>query len=48
MIYNVLWGFCIDPPYFGYNRAEQENPILHIFKFQEPSQAQIDMGFLDR
>jgi hypothetical protein len=34
--YNVfidLWGFSIDPPYFGYNSAEQENPILCIFIF---------------
>jgi hypothetical protein len=31
MFYKVLWGFSIDPPYFGYNYAEQENPILHIF-----------------
>jgi hypothetical protein len=31
MIYNVLWGHSIDPPYFGYNPAEQENPILRIF-----------------
>jgi hypothetical protein len=28
---HVLWGFSIDPPYFGYNSAEQENPVLHIF-----------------
>jgi hypothetical protein len=26
-----LWGFSIDPPYFDYNSAEQENPILRIF-----------------
>jgi hypothetical protein len=23
MFYKVLWGFSIDPPYFGYNYAEQ-------------------------
>jgi hypothetical protein len=45
MICNDLWGFSIDPPYFGYNSAEQENPILCILTFQEPSQTQIDMGF---
>jgi hypothetical protein len=22
MFYNILWGFSIDPPYFGYNSAE--------------------------
>jgi hypothetical protein len=31
MFYNVLWGFSIDPPYFGYNYVEQENPVLCIF-----------------
>jgi hypothetical protein len=33
--YNVLWGFSIDPPYFGYNSAGQENPVLHIFIFRD-------------
>jgi hypothetical protein len=37
MFYNVLWGFSIDPPYFGYNSAGQEKPVFHIFKFLEPS-----------
>jgi hypothetical protein len=41
-------GISIDPSYFGYNPAERENPILRIFKFQEPSQTQIDLGFLER
>jgi hypothetical protein len=22
-----LWGFFIDPPYFGYNSAEHETPV---------------------
>jgi hypothetical protein len=35
----------IDPPYFGYNSVEQENPILSIFTFQKPFQTQIDLGF---
>jgi hypothetical protein len=48
MIYNILWGFSIDPPYFGYNPVEQENPVLRIFKFREPSQTQIYLGFLER
>jgi hypothetical protein len=30
---NVLWGFSIDPHYFGYNSVEQKNPVLRIFKF---------------
>jgi hypothetical protein len=24
MIFIDLWGFSIDPPYFGYNHAEQK------------------------
>jgi hypothetical protein len=44
MFYNDLWGFSIDSPYFGYNSAEQENPVLCIFTFHEPSRTQIDLG----
>jgi hypothetical protein len=43
-----LLGFSIDPPYFGYNSAEQETLILCILTFQEPSGTQIDRGFLWR
>jgi hypothetical protein len=45
MFYNDLWGFSIDPPYFGYSSTEQENPVLCIFTFQEPSRDQIHLGF---
>jgi hypothetical protein len=31
MFYNILWGFSIDPPYFGYNSVGQENPIFVYF-----------------
>jgi hypothetical protein len=31
MFYIDLWGFSIDPPYFGYNSAEQENPVFVYF-----------------
>jgi hypothetical protein len=48
MFYHNLWGFSIDPPYFGYNSAEQETPILCILTFQGPSQTQIDLGFFGR
>jgi hypothetical protein len=48
MIYNVLWGFSIDPPYFGYNSGGKEKPVLHIFAFQGPSRTQIDPRFLER
>jgi hypothetical protein len=40
-----LWGFSIDPPYFGYNSTEQETPILCILMFQGPFGNQIDRGF---
>jgi hypothetical protein len=33
MFYKDLWGFSIDSFYFGYNSAEQENPLLCIFMF---------------
>jgi hypothetical protein len=29
-----LWGFSIDPPYFGYNSAEREIPVLCIWCFR--------------
>jgi hypothetical protein len=45
MLYSNLWGFSIDSPYFGYNFANQENPILRILAFQEPFRTQIDLGF---
>ena len=45
MFYNVLWGFSIDPLYLVDNSAEQENPILCIFKFQRPYGTQKDLGF---
>jgi hypothetical protein len=48
MICNYLWGFSIDPPYFGYNSTEEENPVLCIFTFEEPSRTQIDQGFFGR
>jgi hypothetical protein len=40
-----LRGFSINPPYFGYNSAEQEIPILCILTFQGLSETQIDRGF---
>jgi hypothetical protein len=41
-----LWGFSTNPPYFGYNSVEQENPVLRILTFWGPSETQIDLGFL--
>jgi hypothetical protein len=43
-----LWGFSIDPPYFGYNPAEQDNPVLSILTFHGPSRTQTDLGFFVR
>jgi hypothetical protein len=48
MFYNDLWGFFIDPLYFGYNSIEQENLFCVFFMFQEPSRTQIDLGFFGR
>jgi hypothetical protein len=45
---HVLWGFFVDPLYFGYNSAGQKNPVLHIFAFQGPFRTQIDLGFFGR
>jgi hypothetical protein len=41
-----LWGFFHQSPYFGYNFAKQENPVLCILMFQGHSRTQFDLGFL--
>jgi hypothetical protein len=46
-VLSCFMGISIDPPYFGYNSAGQENPILHIFKYQESSRTQIDLRFFE-
>jgi hypothetical protein len=33
MFYNILWGFFIDPPYFGYNPAKQETLFCVFLSF---------------
>jgi hypothetical protein len=43
---NDLWGFSIDPSYFGYNSVKQENPVLCIFTFQDSSRTQIDLALI--
>ena len=45
MYLDVFGDFPNDPPYFGYNSAGQENPVLCIFSFQGPIRTQIDRGF---
>ena len=44
---DVFWDFPKDPPYFGYNSAGQETPVLCIFSFQGPIRTQIDRGFFE-
>jgi hypothetical protein len=35
MFYNVLWRFSIDPLYFSYNSAGQENPVCVFLSFRD-------------
>ena len=42
-----LGDFPRSPPYFGYNSAGPENPVLCIFSFQGPIRTQIDRGFFE-
>jgi hypothetical protein len=39
-------GLSINPPYFGYNSAEQEIHVMCILTFQGPFGTQIERGFL--
>jgi hypothetical protein len=43
-----LWGFYIDPPYFGYNSTRWETPVLCILMFQRPFGTQIERAFFWR
>jgi hypothetical protein len=45
--WNDLWGFFIDPPSFGYNSAEQENPILCILRFTNLHELKFNWNFLE-
>ena len=48
MYLDVFGDFPKYRPYFGYNSAGQENPVLCIFfLFQGPIQTQIDRGFFE-
>ena len=42
-----LGDFPRSPPYFGYNSAGPENPVLCIFMFQGPIRTQIDRVFFE-
>ena len=44
---DVFGDFPKDPPYFCYNSAGQENPVLCIFLFQGIIRTQIDLDFLE-
>jgi hypothetical protein len=37
MFYNDLWGFSIDPPYFGYKSAGQETLFCVFLSFRDLS-----------
>jgi hypothetical protein len=37
MIYNVLWGFSIDPPYFGYNLVMSTHASILVDNVGPPS-----------
>jgi hypothetical protein len=41
MFYNVLWGFSIDPPYFGYNS------FCIFLRFRDLSRLKLTWDFLD-
>jgi hypothetical protein len=45
MIYNVLWGFSIDPPYFGYNPVEQENLFCVFLSFRNLPELKLTWEF---
>ena len=45
MFLDVFGDFPKSPPYFGYNSAGQETPVLCIFSFQGPIRTQIDREF---
>ena len=47
MYLDVFGDFQKDPPYFGYNSAGQETPVLCIFSFQGPIRTQIGRGFFE-
>jgi hypothetical protein len=46
MICNDLWGFSIDPPYFGYNSAEQENLFCVFLYFRNLPELKVTWNFL--
>jgi hypothetical protein len=45
MFYIDLGGFSIDPIYLVYNFIDQETSVLCIFKFQGPSETQMELEF---
>jgi hypothetical protein len=46
MICNDLWGFSIDPPYFGDNSAEQENSVCVFLCFRNLPELKLKWDFL--
>jgi hypothetical protein len=46
MFYNDLWGFSIDPPYFGYNSTEQENMFCVFLRLRDLPGLKLTWDFL--
>jgi hypothetical protein len=46
MLFIDLWRFSTDPPYFGYNSIEQENPVLCILRFRNLLELKLTWDFL--
>jgi hypothetical protein len=46
MFCNDLWGFSINPPYFGYNSVEQENMFCVFWRFRNLPKFKLTWDFL--
>jgi hypothetical protein len=42
---NDLWGFSIDPPYFGCNSTKQENPVCVLLRFKNLPELKLTWDF---
>jgi hypothetical protein len=45
MFYNVLWGFSIDPPYFGYNSVKQKTLFCVFLSFRNLPKLKLTSDF---
>jgi hypothetical protein len=46
IFYNVLWGFSIDPPYFGYNSVGQKTLFCVFLSFRDLPGLKLTWDFL--